>query len=104
MMPAIMLTRRVEPRTAGRDARILDAGSRYAREDAMSSWIGSLKANNPGTIARGQFGAVAIPRLLALLKDRGIRASFAVPGHTAYAFPRQVEANPDLTGAHAIER
>ncbi len=60
--------------------------------DAMSSWIGSLKSNNPSTISRGQFGAVAVPRLLALLKERGIRASFAVPGHTAYAYPRLVQA------------
>ena len=60
--------------------------------DAMSSWIGSLKSNNPSTISRGQFGAVAIPRLLALLAERGVRASFAVPGHTAYAYPRLVEA------------
>ena len=63
--------------------------------DGMSSWIGSLKSNNPSTISRGQFGAVAIPRLLALLKARGVRASFAVPGHTAYAYPRLVAAIAD---------
>lgn len=59
--------------------------------DAMSSWIGSVKSNNPSMISRGQFGAVAIPRILALLKNFRIKATFAVPGHTAYAYPRLVE-------------
>lgn len=59
--------------------------------DAMSSWIGSLKSNNPSMISRGQFGAVAVPRLLDLLDTFQIRSSFAVPGHTAYAYPRLVE-------------
>ena len=60
--------------------------------DAMSSWIGSMKTNNPSMISRGQFGAVAVPRLLDMLAARDVRASFAVPGHTAYAYPRLVEA------------
>ena len=68
--------------------------------DAMSSWIGSLKSNNPSMISRGQFGAVALPRILALLDDRGIRASFAVPGHTAYAYPRLIDQIVD--GGHEI--
>jgi len=68
--------------------------------DAMSSWIGSLKSNNPSMISRGQFGAVALPRILALLEDRGIRASFAVPGHTAYAYPRLIDQIVD--GGHEI--
>ncbi|MEN9728204.1 MAG: hypothetical protein RL434_2570 [Pseudomonadota bacterium] len=59
--------------------------------DAMSSWIGSMKSNNPSMISRGQFGAVALPRLLALLDTHAIKASFAVPGHTAYAYPRLVQ-------------
>lgn len=59
--------------------------------DAMSSWIGSMKSNNPSMISRGQFGAVAIPRLLALLENFKIPATFAVPGHTAYAYPKLVE-------------
>jgi len=68
--------------------------------DAMSSWIGSLKSNNPSMISRGQFGAVALPRILRLLDDRGIRASFAVPGHTAYAYPRLIDQIVD--GGHEI--
>ncbi|MCB1748272.1 MAG: polysaccharide deacetylase [Gammaproteobacteria bacterium] len=59
--------------------------------DGMSSWIGTLKTRNPSMVSRGQFGAVAVPRLLDLLAARGIEASFAVPGHTAYAYPHLVE-------------
>ena len=58
--------------------------------DGMSSWIGSAKSNNPSMISRGQFGAVAIPRILDLLDRYQIRSSFAIPGHTAYAYPRLV--------------
>lgn len=68
--------------------------------DAMSSWIGSLKTNNPSMISRGQFGAVALPRILRLLEERGIRATFAVPGHTAYAYPRLIDQICD--GGHEI--
>tara|TARA_R110001592_G_scaffold357416_1_gene660487 strand:+ start:43436 stop:44233 length:798 start_codon:yes stop_codon:yes gene_type:complete len=46
-------------------------------------------------ISRGQFGAVAIDRILKLLARLDTRASFAVPGHTAYAFPRLVKAIRD---------
>ncbi len=42
-------------------------------------------------ISRGQFGAVAIERILSLLSRYSVRSSFAVPGHTAYAFPRLVK-------------
>jgi len=58
--------------------------------DGYSSWIGTMKSRNPSMISRGQFGAVAIPRILDLLDAHGVRSTFAVPGHTAYAFPRQV--------------
>ena len=58
--------------------------------DGFSSWIGTMKSRNPSMISRGQFGAVAIPRILDLLDAHGVRATFAVPGHTAYAFPRLV--------------
>ena len=58
--------------------------------DAMSAWIGSVKARNPSMISRGEFGAVAIPRILSLLKRYDIQSSFAIPGHTAYAFPDHV--------------
>lgn len=58
--------------------------------DGYSSWIGTMKSRNPSMVSRGQFGAVAIPRILDLLDAHGVRSTFAVPGHTAYAFPRLV--------------
>ena len=59
--------------------------------DAMSSWIGTVRSQNPSMISRGQFGAVAVPRLLKVLERFDVRASFAVPGHTAYAYPRLID-------------
>ena len=53
--------------------------------DAMSVWV--AQSDNPATISRGEFGAVAIARILALLERRGARATFFIPGHTALAYP-----------------
>ena len=60
--------------------------------DAMSNWIGSLGATSPGMISRGEFGAIAMRRILDLLDRRGIASTFFVPGHTARAFPETVRA------------
>src|SRR3954470_9934394 len=69
--------------------------------DAMSLWIGyPHKSNNPAAISRGEFGAIAVPRILALLERRGLPATFFVPGHTALAFPHLVTAIAD--GGHEI--
>jgi UDP-glucose 4-epimerase len=77
--------------------------------DAMSVWV--AQTDNPATISRGEFGAVAIARILALLDKHGARATFFIPGHTALAYNlgngagysnRQVvEAARAITG-HAI--
>lgn len=63
--------------------------------DAMSVWIGSAKSNNPSMISRGEFAAVAVPRLLKLLHTLDVTASFCIPGHTAWAYPNQVKAIRD---------
>jgi len=55
--------------------------------DGMSSWIGSGRSNNPSAISRGEFTAIATPRVLALLAKNDIAASFCIPGHTACAYP-----------------
>jgi peptidoglycan/xylan/chitin deacetylase (PgdA/CDA1 family) len=55
--------------------------------DAMSVWIGSMRSQNPSMISRGEFGAVATPRILDLLRRRRMRATWCVPGHTALAYP-----------------
>lgn len=48
---------------------------------------------NQAVLSRGEFDArVATPRLLALLEELALPATFFVPGHTADAFPATVEA------------
>jgi peptidoglycan/xylan/chitin deacetylase (PgdA/CDA1 family) len=58
--------------------------------DALSLWLGTFRSSNPAMLSRGEFGAVAIPRILDLLAARDIRATFFIPGHTAYAYPETV--------------
>lgn len=68
--------------------------------DAMSVWIGGLGPNSPSAISRGEFGPQAVRRIMALLVEHDIKATFFVPGHTAMAFPKTVE---DLvTAGHEI--
>jgi peptidoglycan/xylan/chitin deacetylase (PgdA/CDA1 family) len=55
--------------------------------DAMSAWVGSARSQNPSMISRGQFGAVAIDRILTLLDKYQVSATFPTPGHTAFAYP-----------------
>lgn len=63
--------------------------------DAMSAWIGSAKTRNPSAISRGEFCAVAIDRILKLLRRYDLPATFYIPGHTALAFPDHVKAIRD---------
>lgn len=70
--------------------------------DAMSVWICS-GSRNPAEISRGEFGAVAVGRILALLARHGVRATFFVPGHTALAYPdvvRRIVAEGHEVGHH----
>lgn len=55
--------------------------------DAMSMWLGMLGSTNPTQISRGEFAAVAMPRILTYLRQQNIPATFAVPGHTLLAYP-----------------
>jgi peptidoglycan-N-acetylglucosamine deacetylase len=69
--------------------------------DAMSVWIAGT--DNPATISRGEFGAVAVPRILSLLERHDARATFFVPGHTALAYPdivREIAAAGHEIGHH----
>lgn len=69
--------------------------------DAMSARI--VRANNPGTISRGEFGAFAIPRILEMLERQNAKATFFVPGHTALAYPgtvREIAAAGHEIGHH----
>jgi peptidoglycan/xylan/chitin deacetylase (PgdA/CDA1 family) len=60
--------------------------------DAMSVWFG-YKNVTPAMLYRGEYGArVGVPRILDLLSDIGIKATFFVPGHTVDSFPAEVES------------
>jgi peptidoglycan/xylan/chitin deacetylase (PgdA/CDA1 family) len=63
--------------------------------DGMSLWIGSFQSNNPSMISRGEFALVGLPRVLSLLHDHEIPATFFVPGHTAHAWPDLVRRIAD---------
>jgi peptidoglycan-N-acetylglucosamine deacetylase len=56
--------------------------------DATSVWI--VDTDNPAAISRGEFCAVAVPRILRMLSRHDIRSTFFVPGHTALAYPEVV--------------
>ncbi len=45
----------------------------------------------PTAISRGEFGAVAVPRILSLLAKYDIKATFFIPGLTLETYPGQVE-------------
>jgi peptidoglycan-N-acetylglucosamine deacetylase len=60
--------------------------------DGLSNWIYSLDAHSPGPISRGEFDRIGCRRVLELLREYGIRATFFTPGHNALAFPGLVEA------------
>jgi peptidoglycan-N-acetylglucosamine deacetylase len=60
--------------------------------DALSVWLGPGRAT-PATLQRGEYGArVGVPRLLQMLEQERLPATFFVPGHTADSFPEETEA------------
>lgn len=67
--------------------------------DAVSGWI-ARGLTTPTPMSRGEFGAVAAPRILALLKKHGILSTWFVPGHTIESFPAESEAV--VAGGHEI--
>ena len=54
--------------------------------DAMSGFI-SRGLASPTPISRGEFGPVAVPRILALLKKYKVASSWFIPGHTLETYP-----------------
>ena len=59
--------------------------------DAMSGLI-ARGLTTPTYISRGEFGAVAVPRILAMLRKYGIRSTFYIPGFTIETYPRECAA------------
>ena len=51
-------------------------------------------------VSRGEFGAAAVPRILALLRKYDVRATWFVPGFTLETYPAQCEAV--LAAGHEI--
>lgn len=58
--------------------------------DAMSGLV-ARGLTTPTPVSRGEFGAVAIPRILELLKRYEIKASFFVPGVVIGTYPKECE-------------
>ncbi len=70
--------------------------------DAVSLWI-SRNMLTPTPVSRGEFGAVAVPRLLNLLSGRGLPSTWFVPGHTIETYPevcREIVAAGHEVGLH----
>jgi len=58
--------------------------------DAMSGFV-ARGLTTPTAISRGEFGAVAVRRILPLLERYAIKASFFVPGVVIGTYPRECE-------------
>jgi peptidoglycan/xylan/chitin deacetylase (PgdA/CDA1 family) len=54
--------------------------------DGPSLWM-QRRMTGPSTVSRGEFGAVAVPRILRLLARREIPCTFFIPGHTLETYP-----------------
>lgn len=60
--------------------------------DAETLWFRTLKQSDSMPMSRGAYGArVGVPRILRLLKEYGVPATFFVPGWTADKYPDLVE-------------
>jgi len=71
--------------------------------DAMSVWLGSFGMSSPSALSRGEFGRVGAERLLAMLRQWGIRSTWFTPGHTVDTYPelvRRIAAEGHEIGHH----
>lgn len=55
--------------------------------DTIAVWPTAFRLDSSTMRSRGEFGAVALPRILSLLERHDVRATFFVPGFTALAYP-----------------
>ena len=69
--------------------------------DGPSLWM-QRGMTTPTPISRGEFGAVAVPRILRLLARRGIAATFFIPGHTMETYPDACKMIVDGGGEVAL--
>jgi peptidoglycan/xylan/chitin deacetylase (PgdA/CDA1 family) len=68
--------------------------------DAISVWIGPRGAASPSAISRGEYAVLGVTRILTVLAERGISATFFIPGHTVETYPASIEAI--LAAGHEI--
>jgi peptidoglycan/xylan/chitin deacetylase (PgdA/CDA1 family) len=59
--------------------------------DAISLWVGGFRATSLSAVSRGEFGRVGALRILEMLREWGVRATWFIPGHTAETYPAVVE-------------
>ncbi len=59
--------------------------------DAIAIWVSTFKQTSASPASRGEYGIrVGLPRILALLAKKALKATFFVPGHTAESFPATI--------------
>jgi peptidoglycan-N-acetylglucosamine deacetylase len=66
--------------------------------DAEEPWIADdpAMADQPGALSQGRYGAkVAVPLVLDLLRQHGIRATFFIPARNAERYPHRVREIAD---------
>lgn len=72
--------------------------------DAVSIWVSTFKQTSASPVSRGEYGIrVGLPRVLALLAKKSVKATFFVPGHTADSFPetiRRIQDEGHEIGSH----
>jgi peptidoglycan/xylan/chitin deacetylase (PgdA/CDA1 family) len=69
--------------------------------DAQCLWMGMLGSNSAQYMSRGEFdAAVGAPRVLDVLRDRGLRSTWFIPGHSLVTFPEV--ARRVVEGGHEI--
>ena len=68
--------------------------------DGHTNWITSLGQTTPEPLSRGEFGRVGVRRILNLLSEYGIKATFFTPGANAITFSGLMEAI--ASGGHEI--
>ena len=72
--------------------------------DAVSLWVSTFRQTSATPVSRGEFGAnVGLGRVLDLLAEKGVKATFFVPAHTAASYPdqtRRILAAGHEIGAH----
>ena len=54
--------------------------------DAVSLWL-ARGITAPGPLSRGEFAAVAVPRILDFLAARSLQVTWFIPGHTIETYP-----------------